>query len=101
MGERATAKVIEDQALAWVARLDRETSHAALEAELNAWLEGDSRRRGAFLRAQAAWMQLDRAGVLGVSEEREARVRPSRRWLVAGGAVAAAVGGVSVWGVAR
>lgn len=101
MGERATAKVIEDQALAWVARLDREASHAALEAELNAWLEGDSRRRGAFLRAQAAWMQLDRAGVLGVSEEREARVRPSRRLLVTGGAVAAAVGGVSVWGAAR
>lgn len=102
MGERVTAKVIEDQALAWVARLDREPSHAALEAELNLWLEGDDRRRGALLRAQAAWMHLDRAGVLDLELAPRATPRPSRRWLFAGGAAAAAaVGGVAVWGLAR
>lgn len=101
MNDRETARAVEAQALAWVARLDREPTHVALEAELNAWLEGDSRRRGALLRAQAAWMQLDRAGVLGLDDAPKKPAAPSRRWMLTGGAAAAAVGGLAAWGLAR
>ncbi len=34
-------------------------------SELEAWLAGDDRRRGAYFRAKAAWSMLDRATVLG------------------------------------
>lgn len=101
MSERETAKAIENQAAAWVARLDREPSRALLEAELNAWLEGDARRQGAFLRAEAAWAMLDRAGAMALDRPAQAAA-PTRRWLFTGGAAAAAaMGGLVVLGVTR
>ncbi len=68
MSERETAQAISDRAAEWVARIDREGGDAAARAELEAWLAGDERRRGAYFRAQAAWRMLDRASVLGAGQ---------------------------------
>ncbi|HWU14902.1 MAG TPA: FecR domain-containing protein, partial [Caulobacter sp.] len=98
MTDRETAEEIEAEAARWVWRLDRDDRVPELETELEIWLAGDARRRGAFLKAESVWTLLDRAGgtparVLG---------RPvrsvSRRVLLAGagGAIAAAVVGAGV-----
>jgi transmembrane sensor len=68
MSERETAQAISDRAAEWVARIDREGGGAAARADLEAWLAGDERRRGAWFRAQAAWRMLDRASVLGAGQ---------------------------------
>lgn len=64
MSEHETAKSINDAAAEWVARIDRAPDDADLEAALANWLSGDERRRGAYLRARAAWGMLDRGSVL-------------------------------------
>ncbi len=91
---RQSAGEIETEAARWVMRLDREGRTDALEAELEAWLAGDVRRRGAFLQAEAAWLRLDRAHLLGSQAAPSRRRRPRglpRRTLFAGlGALAAA-----------
>lgn len=99
MTDRETADQIEDAAIRWVWRLDAEGGAPELAAGLAAWLEGDSRRRGAFLQAQAAWITLDRAKVLAPSEAPPQRVAPSlsRRTVFAGGALAASLAGAAVW----
>ncbi len=61
-----TADTINEAAIAWVARLDRDPGECD---GLDAWLVGDPRRRGAYLRAQAAWTMLDRASLLGDSRQ--------------------------------
>lgn len=99
MNQSEAADAIDAQALAWVARLDREGGSQALEAELQAWLSGDARRRGAFLRAQAIWIKLDRASLrpaAAAPEARPARWRPSRRGVIGGmgAGLAAGVGGL-------
>ncbi len=92
MSERETADTISESALRWVAWADRGLS-AAERATLEAWLAGDSRRRGAYLRAQAAWAMLDRASVLGAGDEPlpdMASPGIDRRRVLAGGALAVA-----------
>lgn len=107
MSERETAQAISDRAAEWVARLDRDGGDAAARAELEAWLAGDERRRGAWFRAQAAWHMLDRASVLGAgqapeqeqeAEEEDREPAGRNRWLPrrgvlwgAGAAVAASL----------
>lgn len=107
MSERETAQAISDRAAEWVARLDRDGGDAAARAELEAWLAGDERRRGAYFRAQAAWHMLDRASVLGAgqapeqeqeAEEEDRELAGRNRWLPrrgvfwgAGAAVAASL----------
>jgi transmembrane sensor len=56
-----TRGAIDDQAAAWVARMDRGDWTDASEQELRAWLEHDPRRAGALLQAQAAWTSTDPA----------------------------------------
>ncbi|HEX6859551.1 MAG TPA: FecR domain-containing protein [Caulobacteraceae bacterium] len=96
MSEHETAEAINEQAMRFVAAIDR-GGEGAVAAELEAWLAGDTRRQGAFLRAQAAWSALDRARLL--PEEAPAPPAPSRRRIVAGGALAAslAAGGWLGW----
>ncbi|AYV47724.1 iron dicitrate transport regulator FecR [Caulobacter flavus] len=89
MTERESAADIEAAAARWVVRADRGDLDPA---ELDVWLAADTRRQGAYVRAQAAWGLLDRGRVLG-GEERAAppRRRIDRRGLLAGlGAAAAA-----------
>lgn len=64
MPNREKASEIEDVATEWVARAERGLG-AEERVELDAWLEGDSRRLGAFVRAQAAWVHAERAAALG------------------------------------
>lgn len=92
MSDRQTAEEIETAAAAWVWRLDQQVETPELKRELDAWLEGDTRRRGALLKARATWLMLDRAKVLsGLSPAQEAKpTAPSRRIMLAGGAAAAA-----------
>ena len=59
---RQTAAQIEREASQWLMRLDRDGRTPELIAELDAWLAGDRRRRGAWLQAEAAWLILDRIG---------------------------------------
>ena len=105
MTDREKAEDIEAQAARWVWRLDRDGHTPELEAELEAWLAQDARRRGAFMKAEAVWTLLDRArgAAPPAWQEAEARrsKRESRRALLAGvgAAMAAAVvgGGVLIW----
>ena len=107
---RETSADIEEAASAWAARLDRAPLADGEQQALAAWLAGDTRRLGAFARAQAMLLRLDAAQALGPSydpqafvaearSEQEADHPPSptltrRRWLQAGGA-ALALGAVS------
>lgn len=96
---RESAAAIEQAATAWVLRLDRHGATPELQQALDQWLAGDSRRRGAYLRAQAAWLLLDKAA----DEHRAAADAPhfglSRRRLIIGGAtaLAASLGGVALF----
>ncbi len=103
MSEPETAEAINEQAMLWIARLDRDGRDARLRAELDAWLAGEPRRQGAFLRAEAAWNMLDRASVL--TPEQEPKAPPAgmvrRRLLMGGGGLAASLvasaGGWLAW----
>src|SRR5690606_14690010 len=63
-GSGEVARMVDEEAARWVVRMDRGLSDDE-EVALDAWIGGDSRRRGALVRAQAAWALLDRAQVLG------------------------------------
>lgn len=100
---RETAEAIEAEAARWLWRFD-EADTAALRAELEIWLAGDPRRRGAWLRAEAAWMMLDRGSQLAGEPTAPApapagRDGVPRRALFAGAGtlIAAGVAGIVVW----
>jgi len=76
----------------WVAHLDRIGGEEADHPELARWLAADMRHRGAFARAQAAWMILDSGR--GLVAPRTTRERPplvSRRAAITGIAASAVV----------
>lgn len=90
MSQRETADAIAEAASDWAARLDRGLSQAE-QAELEHWLEGDSRRVGALARARALLCHAGTA--LGEKTSPVMRVIANRRgFLAAGGALAASVG---------
>ncbi|WP_307364579.1 FecR domain-containing protein [Brevundimonas sp. SORGH_AS_0993] len=109
MSKRETADEIEADAARWVLRLDADGGAAETRQALEDWLDGDARRRGAFLQAEAAWALLDPVcsiGALedaGASPEPEAsplpsRGMPRRRLLAgAGGLLAASLGAGFFW----
>lgn len=95
---RETPDEIEEAAVRWVWRLDREGRTPDLQAELDAWLAGDTRRQGAFLQAEATWAMLDRGQQLAdVTPLLPRRRLPGRRAVLFGGGAAAAA---SLTGVA-
>ncbi|MBA4805142.1 MAG: FecR domain-containing protein [Brevundimonas sp.] len=87
MNVRQSASEIESDAARWVMRIDREGRSPDVEADLKAWLAGDSRRAGALLQAEAVWSMTDRARLL----EPAPRRAPFGRVLAAAAATAAAV----------
>jgi transmembrane sensor len=89
MEKQQAATEIDDEAARWLLRLDRHGRTPELERDLQAWLDADPRRRGAFLRAEAAWMMMDRAGW----HEAEGRQAPPRQILTRRNALLA--GGVA------
>jgi transmembrane sensor len=102
-----TAKEVDEEAAAWALRVDSGALDAAPSPELQAWLDGDVRRTGAFLRAQAALSFLDRGRAL---EQDACEPRPgsalsagrlTRRAVLgagAGGALAAGLGAAAILG---
>lgn len=100
------ARQNEIDAARWVVRLDRHGRSPALMAELDAWLENDDRRKGAFLQAEAAWASLDSTSRAeetlaetenDISLDYDLHQRRSRRWILGAGGTAIAaslVGGL-------
>jgi transmembrane sensor len=101
-----TAREVDDEAAAWALRIDSGGLDAPRSPELQAWLDGDPRRAGAYLRAQAALSFLDRGRALedGAPQAPARMFRPSRRTVLAigggGGLVAAGLGVALVVGAA-
>lgn len=79
---------IDDTAALWVMRMDRGELGPAEQRELDVWLEADSRHRGAFIRAQAIWCDVDRIAALSAGHS---PAQPQPRWSSAGVQRAAAV----------
>lgn len=69
---------IESRAAAWVIRSSEGPFSDAEQNELDTWLAGDSRRLGAYVRAQAIWVDVDRVAALGSLSA--APVPPRRAW---------------------
>lgn len=93
---------ISEQAAQWVARLNGDCDDR-VRAEFEAWHDADPRHQGAYLRAEAAWMMLDRAQVMthgdtlqsrrALEEKLKAHRASVNRRYVLGGAMAASVAG--------
>ena len=62
MVRRESAAAIEEAASAWVVQLDRGLSSSE-QVLLDAWISSDPRHLGALARAQALWLQADRAQI--------------------------------------
>jgi transmembrane sensor len=83
MDKRQSAAEIEETAVRWVWRLDREGRTPQLIAELDRWLGQDARHRGAMLQAEATWMMLDRGSQLPANDAgpvESADAPPKRHW---------------------
>jgi transmembrane sensor len=93
-----TAREIADQAAEWATRIDAASVNPETDEGLRLWLQGNPRRRGALLRAEAALSFVDRgralAGVMPKPEPRPIWIR--RKLLFAGAALAAGIVGVAV-----
>ena len=91
------AEDIDAEAARYVARMDGDAWSDTDEAELDAWLAQGPLHLGALLRAQAAWMTLDRPFAAHAASRDAAAPAPrfTRRGLLAGGgaAIAASIGG--------
>ncbi len=86
-----------DAAAMWAVRLDQTPRDDATQAALDAWLAEDPRRRGALIRAQAAWAALDVVAVPAVIADDAPASPARRRWLVAAGMAAIATAGTAWW----
>ncbi len=92
-----TSEELNDQAAAWVARMDAAEWSAAEEAELELWLSQDMRCAGALLQAQAMWLSLDPVSA-AASPAGEKRVMPRRAFVLGGGGlIAASLAGMIFW----
>ncbi|MFC5345564.1 FecR domain-containing protein [Brevundimonas staleyi] len=103
---RETAQEIDRAAADWVARVDRDLTPQEAE-RLDVWLAGDDRRAGAYGRLRALALQTERAralapGFSGSTTGAPRRTGLPRRHLLtgAGGALAAGLAGVGLFGLA-
>ncbi len=102
MSQRKASRSVDDAAAQWAARVDRGDLSAEDEHALEAWLARDPRHLGAFAKARAVAVHLERARALGAQFEPERFVANSapplrRRVVLLGGiAVAASIVGVAV-----
>ncbi len=85
MVDRESAADIEAAAARWVVRVDRDGDEPGVRAELEAWLAGDRRRRGAYARAEAGWTHLGSASVLALETPEPVPAPLLRRRRVIGG----------------
>lgn len=102
MSEASAASRIDEEAAVWALRADAQNLDPERDAELSAWLAADPRRRGAFLRAQAALLMVDRTRALPdpALETPSPAVKMGRRRFLAAalaGTGAAGVAGLAIW----
>jgi transmembrane sensor len=90
---------ISEVAARWAVRSARGALSPAEERELNGWLEADPRHRGAYVRARAQWMDLDRLAALhGPADVVDEPASMTRRyWLAASVAAVTLLGGGLSW----
>jgi transmembrane sensor len=81
MTARETSRDIDQAASDWTARLDRGPLNPEEEKALQTWLGGDSRSKGALLRAQAVSMMSEAAQALGPQFDPAAFEAPKRNFL--------------------
>src|ERR1700723_2422189 len=87
---RETAREAADQAAEWATRIDSGSIDPDTHEHLKRWLDGDPRRRGALLRAEAALSFIDRGRALaGVIPKPEPRAVWIHRKLISVGAALA------------
>ena len=103
---RQIVQSISEQAARWVVRAAARALSPEQQRELDVWLNADPRHRGAYIRARAQWVDLDRLAALhgpasSVATKGERRLSLSRRELLAAGVAAIAVGGGLSWRVLR
>jgi transmembrane sensor len=98
MSTQETAREVAEQAAEWATRIDAGSIDPDSDETLCRWLDGDPRRKGALLRAEAALSFLDRGralvGVVPKPEPQPIWIR--RKLLFAGAALAAGIAGVSI-----
>lgn len=75
MGERESSRDIDRAASEWAARMDRGPLSPDDARALEAWLQGDVRRRGALLRAEALALKSESARALGPGFDPDAFAR--------------------------
>jgi transmembrane sensor len=92
---RENAAAIDAAAADWVVRLDRGLTEIEQE-KLDTWLAADGRRRGAFARAQAAWLHADRATAFHAAAELRAPAAGGRREALRWTAAAAVIVSLAV-----
>ena len=103
MPTKEIVESISEQAARWVIREDAGALRPDERHDLDAWLRADARHLGAYVRARAQWIDLDRLGALNGPTAQSAvatgsREGVTRRELIAAGiAAAAAVGGGLFW----
>src|SRR6266403_1478445 len=61
---RRIMETISERAARWAVRTDSGVLSPEEQRELEAWLAADSRHRGAYVRARAQWVDLDRLAAL-------------------------------------
>jgi transmembrane sensor len=101
---------IDRRAADWAAAVELRPLDPNEEAELQGWLDADSRHLGAYGRARAMLVRCDRVSALGpdfpdlsaIDNSERRSWMPSRRWFIGGasaglGAAAAGVAGVMLW----
>lgn len=105
---RQNSREIDAEAADWAARVDRAPLSPQDQQALDAWLDGDIRRVGAYAKARGIALHSARARALApnydpqaftASAAKRAAPRPRRRWLWAGAAIAASLAGVIAIGV--
>lgn len=93
---------IDARASAWAVRSAERSLDPLEQQQLALWLEEDSRHLGAYVRAQALWLDLDRVAALdrgarqGVPPSPR-RTVPWRRYAIAASVALAAFGGMAVY----
>jgi transmembrane sensor len=98
-----TVETIDELAARWVVRVDAGNPSVEEQRELDAWLGSDTRHLGAYVRARAQWIDLDRLAAL-YGPVRAQRRSPSREsqsvtsFFARRRLVAAAIAGIGVFG---
>ena len=94
MTARESSAQIEQQAAIWAARLDARALTPAEQADLDAWLSGDSRRLGAWAMARAALARVELAQASGSTHPAARIPWLTRRFLLRGAGMALAASAV-------